>query len=145
MKLYTIGFTQKTAEEFFGLLEKNGIKKLVDTRINNVSQLAGFAKGNDLKYFVRRILQINYEHRKTFAPTKELLAEYRKGSMTWTEYEKEYLTLLNDRQILNGLDISHLEDACLLCSEHEPHHCHRRLLAEYLKEKFPSIEIIHLQ
>jgi len=145
MKLYTIGFTQKSAKDFFGLLEKHGVERLIDTRINNVSQLAGFAKGKDLEFFVRRILNIPYEHREEYAPTKDLLSRYRKGSVSWDNYEIEYLSLLRDRKILEKLDISHLENACLMCSEHEPHHCHRRLLAEYLQDKYPDIEIIHLQ
>ncbi len=145
MKLFTIGFTKKTAEEFFNLLEKNKVQKIIDTRINNVSQLAGFAKGSDLEFFSRKILNIGYEHNIELAPTKELLTKYRKGSISWNEYEKEYLGLLTERQILNGLDIAQLENACLLCSEHDPRHCHRRLLAEYIQVKFPTVEIIHLQ
>lgn len=145
MRLFTIGFTKKSAEEFFNLLEKNNVDKIIDTRINNVSQLAGFAKGKDLEYFSRKILNIKYEHSKSLAPTKDLLARYRKGSISWDNYEKEYIKLIEERQILNNLDLAQLENACLLCSEHDPHHCHRRLLAEYIQDKFPTIEIIHLQ
>jgi uncharacterized protein (DUF488 family) len=145
MKLFTIGFTQKSAEEFFGLLENNGVKKIIDTRINNVSQLAGFAKEKDLEYFARRILNIRYEHKPSLAPTKDLLDRYRKDALSWSDYEKEYLKLIEERQILKGLDIEGLDNACLLCSEHEPIRCHRRLLAEYLRERISGLEIVHLQ
>jgi uncharacterized protein (DUF488 family) len=145
MKLFTIGFTQKSAREFFELLERNGVKKIIDTRINNISQLAGFAKEKDLEYFAERILNISYEHKPLLAPTKDLLDRYRKHAFSWPDYEKEYLKLIEERQILKGLDIEQIDHACLLCSEHEPDHCHRRLLAEYLREEIPGLEIVHLK
>lgn len=144
IKLYTIGFTKKNAEKFFGLLKSNDVNKIVDTRINNTSQLSGFAKGNDLKFFAKELNDINYQHNLDFAPTKELLSQYRKGDLTWDKYEKEYLDLLDFRKVSKKVDIKKLHKNCLLCSEHTVEKCHRRLLAEYFQEVNNDIEIIHL-
>ncbi|HZV69716.1 MAG TPA: DUF488 domain-containing protein [Saprospiraceae bacterium] len=144
IKLYTIGFTGKSAEQFFNLLAKAGVKKIIDSRVNNVSQLAGFAKGNDLKYFAKAIGGIEYEHNLDFAPTKELLSDYRDKKVTWAEYEIAYLKLLEAREITKDLNIKQLHKTCLLCSEHEPDQCHRRILAEYIKTSNHAVEIIHL-
>ena len=144
IKLYTIGFTGKSAENFFNLLRNNSVKKIVDTRINNVSQLAGYAKGSDLKFFAEEIGHIGYVHNTDLAPTKELLSKYRDKKMTWEEYEVEYLNLLDLRKIAQKINIDLLHENCLLCSEHTPEKCHRRLLAEYLKQTRSDIEIIHL-
>lgn len=144
IKLFTIGFTGKPAEKFFNLLRNAGVNKVVDTRINNVSQLAGFAKGSDLKFFVKEIGNMSYEHNVDFAPTKELLSKYRDKKMSWQEYETEYLNLLDMRRIAQKTDIEKLHENCLLCSEHTPEKCHRRLLAEYLKHVKNDVEIIHL-
>jgi uncharacterized protein (DUF488 family) len=144
IKIYTIGFTGKPAEKFFNLLIDAGVKKIVDTRINNVSQLAGFAKGSDLKFFAKEIGNMSYEHNIDFAPTKELLSSYRDKKMTWLEYETEYLNLLDMRKVAQKTDIEKLHEHCLLCSEHTAEKCHRRLLAEYLKHVKREIEIIHL-
>lgn len=144
IKLYTIGFTGKSAENFFNLLRNNDVKKIVDTRINNVSQLAGFAKGSDLKFFAGEIGNISYEHNIDFAPTKELLSRYRDKKMTWEEYETAYLNLLDMRKVAKKTNLDLLHENCLLCSEHTPEKCHRRLLAEYLKQVRTDIEIIHL-
>ena len=129
IKLYTIGFTKKNAEKFFGLLKSNEVNKIVDTRINNTSQLSGFAKGNDLKFFAKELNDINYQHNLDFAPTKELLSQYRKGDLTWDKYEKEYLDLLDFRKVSKKVDIKKLHKNCLLCSEHTAEKCHRRLSA----------------
>jgi uncharacterized protein (DUF488 family) len=144
IKLYTIGFTGKTAERFFTLLKNSEVKKIVDTRLNIVSQLAGFAKGSDLKFFARAIGDIGYEHDLDLAPTKEMLSQYRDKKLTWEEYEVAYLNLLDGRKISKKLDVDSLHENCLLCSEHSPEKCHRRLLAEYLKETRNDLEIIHL-
>lgn len=144
IKLYTIGFTEKPAEAFFNLLKSSGVKQIIDTRINNVSQLAGFAKGTDLQYFAKTIGNISYEHNLDFAPTKELLSLYRAKKLTWAAYETEYLNLLDMRKIAQKTDIEKLHENCLLCSEHQPDHCHRRLLAEYLRLVRNDIQIIHL-
>lgn len=144
IKLYTIGFTGKPAEKFFSLLKNSGVKRLVDTRINNVSQLSGFAKGVDLKFFAKEIANISYEHNIDLAPTKELLENYRKKKIDWDQYEIEYLNLLDMRKIGQKIDLEKLHENCLLCSEHTPEKCHRRLLAEYLKNIKSEIDIVHL-
>ena len=149
MEIYTIGFTQKSAEQFFDLLEVNKIKLVLDIRLNNSNQLAGFAKGKDLKYFMTRILNIDYEHELRFSPTKELLDNYKKKHITWEEYEVIYKKILNERngkKILEKEYKNKLDKICLLCSEAKPEKCHRRLLAEYIKDTFNSddIKIIHL-
>lgn len=145
IKLYTIGFTGKSAQKFFELLENNGVKKIIDTRISNNSQLSGFAKGQDLKFFARRVAQVDYEHLLQFAPTRELLEQYRQKAITWDEYTVEYLNLLEMRDIKTSVEPASLHKCCLLCSEHSPEKCHRRLLAEYLQANYPDIEIIHLK
>ena len=144
IKLLTIGFTNKSAQKFFELLKKNNVERIVDTRINNTSQLSGFAKGKDLSYFAKEIGNIDYLHNIDFAPTKELLEKYRKGIITWQEYEPEYLNLLDMRKIGNKINVEDLHSNCLLCSEHTPEKCHRRLLAEYIKARFVNVEIIHI-
>jgi uncharacterized protein (DUF488 family) len=145
IKLYTIGFTKKSAKQFFELLKKNKVSKLVDIRINNVSQLAGFAKGTDLEYFVKQILKIPYIHIKDFAPTKELLKDYQGKKINWTEYQKIFTQLIEKRNIIKKYDISQFNNACFLCSEELPDECHRRLLVEYFKEKNGNIDIFHLK
>jgi uncharacterized protein (DUF488 family) len=144
IKLYTIGFTEKPAEKFFELLKANNVKKVIDTRINIISQLAGFAKGSDLKFFLSEIGNIGYEHKIDLAPTKEMLSAYRDKKMTWLEYEIQYLNLLDMRNISKKINLDGLHENCLLCSEHTPEKCHRRLLAEYLRNVRTDIQIIHL-
>lgn len=144
IKLFTIGFTEKSAESFFTLLKKAGVKKIIDTRLNNVSQLAGFAKGKDLEFFANSIVSAGYEHNINLAPTKELLKNYRDKKINWAQYEKEYIGILEKRNIIQKIDFQKLDGSCLLCSEHKPDMCHRRLLAEYLKKANNEIEIIHL-
>lgn len=145
INLYTIGFTKKSAEIFFEILIENGIKKILDIRYNNVSQLAAFSKGKDLEYFAKIIANIEYEHWTDAAPTKKLLSNYRAGETTWEEYQEIYIKTLESRDILNKIDINDLDGCCLLSSEHIPDNCHRRLLAEYLRNVNDDIEIIHLK
>ena len=142
--LFTIGFTKKTAEQFFDILKNNGIKKLVDIRINKTSQLAGFAKGIDLEYFVNELLDIPYVHITDFAPTKQLLKDYRSKKIDWIGYQKQYRQLIEVRQVDKIYNINDFDNACFLCSEELPDMCHRRLLVEYFKEHYPDIRIIHL-
>ena len=144
IQLFTIGFTNKSAQQFFGLLRDGGVTKIVDTRINNASQLAGFAKGQDLAFFAEAVGGMGYEHNLDFAPTKDMLAQYRDKKITWENYETEYLNLLDRRKVAQKTDIEKLHRNCLLCSEHGPEHCHRRLLAEYLQAVRRDVEIIHL-
>lgn len=144
IKIYTIGFTQKTAEQFFGLLLNVGVKKIVDARLNNSSQLAGFAKKEDLKYFLRVIGNIDYLHMPELAPSEAILTEYKKKKGDWQTYEKRFLALMKERKIENIINPADLDQACLLCSEHIADHCHRRLVAEYLKNAWGDVEIEHL-
>lgn len=144
-KLYTIGFAGKSAEEFFSLLKKAGVKILLDIRLNNVSQLAGFTKGKDLSYFVKTILDGQYYHYIELAPTKELLKKYQ-ADADWQSYEKEFLSLMERRNVENKIKPELLKGpTVLLCSEKTAEKCHRRLTAEYLQKKIlPSYKIVHL-
>jgi uncharacterized protein (DUF488 family) len=142
--LFTIGFTKKTAENFFNTLKIAGVTKIIDTRLNNVSQLAGFSKKDDLRYFLKAILGADYIHVLDFAPTDDILSAYKKKEITWDEYESRFRELIGARHIENVLTIPELDKACLLCSEAQPHHCHRRLVAEYLQAKFVDLHVNHL-
>ncbi len=143
--LYTIGFTKKSAEQFFGLLRNNGVKQLVDVRISNSSQLAGFAKGKDLEFFTNEICHIPYKHIVDFAPTKELLDQWHKNEVTWPEYVEIYTKMLKDREIVKKYGVKLFDGTCFLCSEDTPEQCHRRLLAEYMQEHSKEIvRIVHL-
>lgn len=144
MRILTIGFTRKSAQSFFETLLQAGVKRLVDVRLNNISQLAGFAKKNDLAYFLDRLCSIDYVHLPILAPTKEMLDAYKKKHISWEDYECRFITLMAKRQIENKINPEILEDACLLCSEDEPHYCHRRLVAEYLKEHWGNVRVEHL-
>ena len=143
MNIYTIGFAQKSAEEFFKLLTDNGVNKLIDIRLNNKSQLAGFANAKHLPYFLK-LHGINCEYKPELAPTKELLDGYKKKNISWQDYEKIYNKILLDRDILNQLPISAFDESVLLCSEPTAEQCHRRLAAEYLAENSKNIRIKHL-
>jgi uncharacterized protein (DUF488 family) len=145
MKIFTIGFTKKTAEEFFTRLQRAGVKRLVDVRLNNVSQLAGFTKKNDLRYFTKAICNIEYLHLLDLAPTSEILDAYKKNNGVWEVYERRLLDLMRSRNIQEIVSGKIQDGSCLLCSEEKPHHCHRRLVAEYLKENWRDVDIEHLQ
>ena len=144
MRVYTIGFTKKSASEFFELLQESGAERVVDVRLNNVSQLAGFAKKNDLEYFLREICKMDYVHLPDLAPTKEMLDAYRSGHRDWQTYERQFLDLMHDRCIAKKANQQIIANACLLCSEDTPEHCHRRLVAEYLHRHWGNVEIVHL-
>ncbi len=144
MKLYTIGFTKTTAELFFSRLKKAGVKKIIDVRLNNVSQLSGFAKKKDLQYFLKEICGIDYEHKPELAPTQDILDDYKKHRGDWSTYESRFLRLMQQRRIEESIPPSLVEEGCLLCSEDKPHNCHRRLVGEYLKEKWGDVEVKHL-
>ena len=144
MKLFTIGFTKKSAEMFFKKLCDSGVKRVIDIRLNNVSQLAGFAKKDDLSYFLKTICAIEYVHIPDLAPTQDILDEYKKHKGEWAIYEKKFMELMIKRGIENKLSRELFDNACLLCSEDKPNHCHRRLVAEYLKAKWGDIEITHI-
>ncbi len=144
MKLFTIGFTKKSAEQFFTRLKQPGLVRLVDVRLNNTSQLAGFTKMNDLQYFLREICKIDYVHLAELAPTQDILDAYKKDSGDWSVYERQFLALLAARRVEETVDKDLLAGGCLLCSEATPEHCHRRLVAEYLQGKWGEVEIEHL-
>ena len=145
MEVFTIGFTQTTAADFFGKLKKYGIRRLVDVRLNNVSQLAGFAKRDDLSYFVTEICGAEYLHETLLAPTQDMLDAYKKLKGSWDNYERLFLELMAERQIEERLnpDLFALPTA-LLCSEPTATHCHRRLVVEYLDEKWQGVKAVHL-
>jgi uncharacterized protein (DUF488 family) len=144
INLFTIGFTQKTAQKFFDDLQKAGVKRVIDTRLNNVSQLAGFSKKADLEYFLKVIGGIEYVHVLDLAPTQDILDEYKKKKVDWTIYEQKFRQLISSRRIETKVSPDVINNACLLCSEAKPHNCHRRLVAEYLKEKWGNVNICHL-
>lgn len=145
MEIFTIGFTKKTAGEFFGLLKRHGIRQLVDVRLNNVSQLAGFTKRDDLEYFLREICDSVYIHKPLLAPTQGMLDKYKKERGSWDDYEKAFLALMDERKIEEQLDRSLFDiPTVLLCSEPTPEHCHRRLVVDYLKQKWGGFAVNHL-
>jgi uncharacterized protein (DUF488 family) len=144
MMVWTIGFTKKTAQQFFTKLKESGATRLVDVRLNNVSQLAGFAKRNDLEYFVRELSGMEYVHLPQLAPTQDILDAYKKDKGDWAEYERKFLSLMRAREIEKSVPRELIAGGCLLCSEDKPHHCHRRLVAEYLREAWQDLQIEHL-
>jgi len=144
IKLFTIGFTKKSAEQFFTMLPRAGVERVVDIRLNNVSQLAGFAKRDDLRYFLKALCNADYLHRPELAPTKELLDAFRKSGRNWSAYEKDFLKLIAQRQIERLVPKDLIHRSCLLCSEETPQFCHRRLVAEYLADRWGDVDIVHL-
>jgi uncharacterized protein (DUF488 family) len=144
VRLFTIGFTKKTAREFFTALREAGVRRVVDVRLSNASQLAGFTKKGDLAYFLREIGGIDYVHRPDLAPTKEILDGYKKKNLTWPEYEERFARLVAERKVETLLVPGDLDQACLLCSEPKPDKCHRRLVAEYIQHIWPGVIITHL-
>ena len=143
--IFTIGFTKKSAERFFCELRNSGVCTLVDVRLNNVSQLAGFSKRDDLRYFLKEIGGIEYVHLSELAPTQEMLDAYKKSGGEWDEYAKRFLDLMAARRIEDTLSKELLVNSCLLCSEDKPLHCHRRLVAEYLLDQWGTVDIKHLK
>jgi len=144
IKLFTIGFTRKSAEHFFTLLNRAGVQRVLDIRLNNVSQLAGFAKRDDLRFFLKALCGIDYLHLPSLAPSKELLDAYRKNGCDWPTYRSGFLNLISEREIEKRVSKELIDGGCLLCSEEAPDHCHRRLAAEYLADKWGDLEITHL-
>lgn len=144
IRLFTIGFTQKPAEVFFGRLSRAGVKRVIDIRLNNVSQLAGFAKRDDLRYFLKAICGIDYIHLPELAPTQKIMDNFKKKKGDWSAYERAFRVLLRERQPEETLSKDLFDAACLLCSEDKPDHCHRRLVAEHLADKWGGVKIVHL-
>ena len=145
MEVYSIGFTQRRAQDFFGALKRAGIRQLLDVRINNSSQLAGFTKREDLPFFLRELCGVEYTHDRRLAPTQELLRAYQRKNISWPEYEVAFLALMVERQVERHIDQSFFTvPTVLLCSEAKPDRCHRRLILEYLNQKWGGLKIVHL-
>ncbi len=144
MVVYTIGFTKKSARRFFELLRGSAAKRIVDVRLNNVSQLAGFAKKDDLAYFLKEICGMDYVHLPLLAPTQEMLDAYKKRRGEWGTSEERFLGLMKERRIEESVPRDLILSSCLLCSEDKPSHCHRRLVAEYFREHWGNLSVTHL-
>jgi len=144
IKLFTIGFTKKNAERFFGLLRDSGVRRILDVRLNNTSQLAGFAKRDDLAYFLQAIGDIEYIELPGLAPTEAIMDSYKRKTSDWPTFAASYVALLERRNVAGSMSRAMLDHACLLCSEDKPDHCHRRLAADYLAARFGDVEIVHL-
>lgn len=145
VKVFTIGFTKKSARHFFSVLRRVGVSRVIDVRLNNASQLAGFAKKQDLEFFLRELVQIEYEHCTDLAPTQDMLDRFKKQHGEWRDYERAFIELMARRKIEQMVSPDLLENACLLCSEHLPHRCHRRLVVEYLNNVWGGrLHIEHL-
>ena len=145
-KIFTIGFTKKTAEEFFDLLELRKVKKVIDVRFNNTSQLLAFSKYPDIEYFLRKISNIDYVHDLNFAPTARILDSYKKKFITWNDYEEAFAAMMSTRNIDEYIlkNYADAENICLLCTEQSSLNCHRRLVAEKIADVLGDVEIIHL-
>jgi uncharacterized protein (DUF488 family) len=145
MKAYSIGFTKRTAADFFAALRRAEIRRLLDVRLHNASQLAGFTKRDDLPFFLKELCGADYRHEPLFTPTPELLEGYRKKHISWREYEPRFLSLLAERAVERQIDRKLFQiPTVLLCSEATATRCHRRLILEYLQEKWGGLEIVHL-
>jgi len=142
IELFTIGFTKKSAREFFMCLKNAGVKRVVDVRLNNNSQLAGFSKKEDLAYFLKQIADIDYVHLPELAPTQEILDAYKKHKGDWRVYERQFLDLMAHREIEKKIEPETLQQGCFLCSEHLAHHCHRRLVAEACQAIDPELQVV---
>ena len=143
-KLFTTGYTQKSAEKFFSLLKANGIQKVIDIRLYNNTQLAGFTKQDSLQYFLKELLGIEYRYIPSMAPSKEIFNDSKKHGLLWKDYEFRFNRLIRDRAIQHMIEDYQIDHTCLLCCEAEATNCHRRLVAEYLQKHFDDIEIIHI-
>ena len=144
MNLHTIGFTKKPASAFFALLRDSGARRLVDIRLRPAGQLSGFAKQGDLAYFLRELCGMDYVHMPELSPTREMFDGIRKRHRHWPTYEREFLALMDERRVAETVDRESLANAVLLCSEHSPERCHRRLVAEHLRERWGDVEVVHL-
>lgn len=145
MEVYTIGFTKKNASQFFEAIRRKRIKRLIDVRLNNSSQLAAFAKKDDLRYFLETICGVEYVHIPLLAPTQQMLDEYKKQKGSWAAYEQRFMNLMKERQVEKRLDRGLFDVPCvLLCSEATAQHCHRRLVLDYLQQHWDGIVVEHL-
>lgn len=143
--LATIGFTKTTAAKFFERLRSAGIKRVIDVRLHNTSQLAGFAKADDLAFFLKEICGSQYVHQPILAPTDDILKAFKRDKGDWNIYQHSFMRLMEQRKIENKLKPDMFQDGCLLCSEETPHHCHRRLVCEYLNSRWDgTLKVRHL-
>ena len=142
--LYTMGFTKKSAEVFFGKIQDVGVQRVIDIRLNNTRQFAGFTKKNDLLYFLKTICGCDYRHEPLLAPSRQIFDDYKKKGLGWSEYQKQFNALLRERRAHELVSPSELNMACLLCCEVTTENCHRRLVAEYFRDNFTGLEITHL-
>ncbi len=144
IKVFTIGYAGKNARQFFSILKQTGIRKVIDVRLYNTSQLAGFSKKQDVEYFLQAIVGAEYIHMPIMAPTKQLLNDYKKRWISWQQYETQFKSIIAQRRIDKHIMPQDIDMSCFLCSEATADNCHRRLAAEYLAGLWPNISIIHL-
>ncbi|MFA7235889.1 MAG: DUF488 domain-containing protein [Phycisphaeraceae bacterium] len=144
IQLFTIGFAGKSAERFFTILAEAKVRRVLDVRLYNSSQLAGYTKRGDLTYFLKTIIGADYSHPSGFAPTKDLLDGYHKGRVSWAEYEQQYHAILEHRRPHLQLKPDMIDHGCMLCAEPTADQCHRRLAAEYLQRIWPDLIVTHL-
>jgi len=144
MRIFTVGFAGKSARVFFGTLQKAGVKRVIDVRLYNTSQLAGYAKKADMEYFLESLVQAQYIYMPIMAPTRDILEGFKKGRIDWAEYEARFNELIAERHIENAITPEQGDNACFLCSEGKPDYCHRRLVAQYLARHWKEVEIDHL-
>lgn len=144
INIFTIGFTKKSAEVFFTKLKEAGVKRIVDVRLNNSSQLAGFSKKDDLIYFLKELADIDYVHMPELSPTKEILDAFKKKKGDWAAYVNDFIDLLKQRGVEDTVSKDIMDRGCLLCSEDQPDQCHRRLVADYLEKRWGDVQITHI-
>lgn len=145
MTTFTIGHTRTPAREFFGKLSNAGVRRVIDVRLKNTSALAGYARKDDLAYLLESFAGIHYAHAPELAPDEGLFDDYKKNGLPWAEYEPRFLALMEARGIERKVDPALLENACLLCAEKTPHQCHRRLVLEYLEDRWGAeLDVVHL-
>ena len=144
VRVFTVGCAGKDAREFFTILKRVRVRKVVDVRLYNTSQLAGFSKRRDIEYFLQAIVGVGYVHQPIMAPTKRLLNDYKKGLVSWPQYEAEFKEIIAGRQIEKCIESIDIDMACFLCSEAVADRCHRRLVVEYLAGCFQDVLIEHI-
>ncbi len=147
MKLYTIGFSGKSAETFFELLENAGVKSIFDLRLSNRGQLAGFTKEDDLRYFLKRLMNIPYFHYPELAPDHDLMDDYHKKRVDWEGFKIRFEAIMESRgadEILKKIIPQAPQPICLLCSEAKANTCHRSLIAARVQKLMPGTEVIDL-
>lgn len=145
MDVTTIGFTRTTAEHFFDRIKAAGVKKVIDVRLHNTSQLAGFAKSDDLAYFLKTICGAGYVHEPLLAPTEKIMTAFKKEKGDWNIFQNDFMNLMAERKVESHLRLDEFDGACLLCSEDKPHRCHRRLVCDYLNGKWSGkLDVRHL-